>query len=157
MKGVREQISKLARGQNPHTLFLTCSDSRIDLALFTQTKPGELFVIRNVGNIIPPFEEEDASITAALEFATQVLGIKNIVVCGHSNCGALVPNPPPHVCEWVKFAGDTIKSNIVKQLEHLRTYPFLEGVGCYGWLFNIDEAAVYVYDPVKQQFSIIQE
>lgn len=83
-------FSQLANQQNPHTLFITCCDSRIDPNLITSTVPGELFVVRNVGNIIPPYVSPSTlSEGAAIEFAVDVLGVKEIVVCGHSGCGAM--------------------------------------------------------------------
>lgn len=76
--------------QNPKTLFITCSDSRINPALITQTNPGDLFIIRNAGNIIPPVTEAKSSgELATVEYAVQVLKVENIIVCGHSDCGAL--------------------------------------------------------------------
>src|SRR5262245_41410434 len=90
----RELFQKLATGQSPDTLFITCSDSRVAPNWFASTDPGELFVIRNVGNIVPPCYESgktslDNSVGAALEFSIKNLNITDIVVCGHSGCGAI--------------------------------------------------------------------
>jgi len=79
----------LADGQHPRALFITCSDSRIDPSLLTQTEPGELFLLRNAGNIIPPYGTVESGEAATIEYAVSVLGIKTIVVCGHSHCGAM--------------------------------------------------------------------
>ena len=79
----------LVDDQQPLTLFISCSDSRIDPSLFTQTEPGELFILRNAGNIVPPYEAGDVSTAATIEYAVSVLEVKNIVICGHSYCGAM--------------------------------------------------------------------
>ena len=85
----QELFSKLARGQSPETLFVTCSDSRIDPNLITQTEPGDLFVLRNAGNIVPAYSGTAGGEVATIEFAVTGLGVKQIVVCGHSHCGAI--------------------------------------------------------------------
>jgi carbonic anhydrase len=122
----RQQFERLARGQHPEALFITCSDSRIDPAMLTQTEPGSLFVLRNAGNMIPPHGSA-AGEEATIEFALGALGIRDIVVCGHTNCGAmkglLQPGSLsrlPAVSRWLDHAGSTRR--IV-----LETYPHLEG------------------------------
>jgi len=86
----RELFESLSTEQNPHTLFITCSDSRINPNMITQSKPGELFMVRNIGNIVPKYHEKSGeySTISAIEYAVLVLGVKNIIICGHSNCGA---------------------------------------------------------------------
>jgi carbonic anhydrase len=79
----------LAKGQNPETLFITCSDSRIDPNMLTRSKPGDLFIIRNAGNIIPPHGAGNGGQAATVEFAVAALGVKDIIICGHSHCGAI--------------------------------------------------------------------
>ncbi len=148
----REMFEQLSLGQHPRILFITCSDSRIDPNLITQTEPGELFIIRNVGNIIPPY---GAATTggegAAIEYAIEILGVKHIIVCGHSHCGAMkgllqlgnLTETIPLVHDWLKYAESTrrvikeyykdgegeellnatIEENVLTQLENLRTYP----------------------------------
>ena len=86
LQGLFEQ---LAKGQNPETLFITCSDSRIDPNLLTQAKPGDLFILRNAGNIIPPHGAGNGGEAATIEFAVAALGVKDIIICGHSLCGAM--------------------------------------------------------------------
>ena len=86
MQGLFEQ---LAKGQNPETLFITCSDSRIDPNLLTQAKPGDLFILRNAGNIVPPHGAGNGGEAATIEFAVAALGVKDIIICGHSHCGAM--------------------------------------------------------------------
>ena len=147
----RERFEELAGGQSPSTLFITCSDSRIVPHLLTQTEPGELFVLRNAGNLVPPYDMEHSGEAATIEYAVKALEVQDIVVCGHSHCGAMtgVLRPEllqdlPAVEKWLVHAeqvrqeilnerlpvdGDddplttAIKANILVQLDHLRTYP----------------------------------
>jgi carbonic anhydrase len=142
---------KLADGQAPQALFITCSDSRVVPDLICQTDPGELFVIRNAGNIIPPHTPGSPSGEAAtIEYAIKGLGIRDIVVCGHTRCGAMqaVAHPDstanmPRVRQWLEHAQAgmeivctcyqhlvpearqkvLIQENVLVQLEHLRTHP----------------------------------
>jgi carbonic anhydrase len=111
----RSLFRKLSQeGQNPHTLFITCSDSRVLAELITQSKPGDLFVVKNVGNIIPPSTATGStnSTAAAIEFAVETLRVSDIVVCGHSQCGAMTAllgglpggGSMPHLREWLKLA-----------------------------------------------------
>ncbi len=142
-------FADLANGQSPDTLFITCADSRIDPNLVTQTDPGELFVCRNAGNIVPPHSACASGETASLEYAVAVLGVRDIVVCGHSDCGAMkgALNPDalqdlPHVHDWIdhsRAAVDTVRAtrgkagieeldavteqNVLLQLQHLKTHP----------------------------------
>ncbi len=145
----RALFERLASGQNPEALFVGCSDSRVALDLVTQTGPGDLFVCRNAGNIVPAHGEPDA-ISASIEYAVCALGVRDIVVCGHSDCGAMkgLLNPGaleqmPHVKNWLRHAegarhaveplrksasGPEVLSAITKlnarlQLDHLRTHP----------------------------------
>ncbi|MBP9903195.1 MAG: carbonic anhydrase, partial [Verrucomicrobia bacterium] len=151
----RTLFRKLSQeGQNPHTLFITCSDSRVLAELITQSKPGDLFVVKNVGNIVPPASATGStnSTAAAIEFAVESLRVQDIVVCGHSQCGAMetlisglpVDNSLPHLREWLALAAPVrqvlqteyhhLKShaerttaaaeeNVLFALENLRTYP----------------------------------
>jgi carbonic anhydrase len=147
LQGLFEQ---LAKGQNPDTLFITCSDSRIDPNLLTQSKPGELFILRNAGNIVPPHGAANGGEAATIEFAVAGLGVRDIVVCGHTHCGAmkglLEPEAVaalPAVGAWLRHAETTARivrdnythlsdtplltataqENVLVQLEHLRTLP----------------------------------
>lgn len=146
----QELFAQLSQGQFPETLLITCSDSRIVPDLLTQTQPGELFVIRNAGNIIPPYGAANGGEGATIEFAVGALQVKHIVVMGHSHCGAMkgLLQPEsliglPLVADWLKHAeatrrvvlesyeglGDTdllnatIKENVLVQVDNLRTYP----------------------------------
>ena len=145
----KERFAKLADGQNPEVLFITCADSRIDPNLVTQTEPGELFICRNAGNVVPPHSNQTGAMTASIEFAVAALGVSHIVICGHTDCGAMkgAINPEgleglPHVKEWLGHCrsatevvkerrGDLCKDhvdevtceNVLQQLQHLRTHP----------------------------------
>ena len=121
----RKLFRKLSQeGQNPHTLFITCSDSRVLAELITQSKPGDLFVVKNVGNIVPPanVRGDTNSTAAAIEFAVETLKVSDIVICGHSQCGAItamldkkpVSNSTPHLRDWLNLAApvlEILKSN----------------------------------------------
>jgi len=120
----RKLFRKLSQeGQNPHTLFITCSDSRVLAELITHSKPGDLFVVKNVGNIVPPasVRGDTNSTAAAIEFAVDTLRVNDIVICGHSQCGAmasLLGQPPsertPHLRDWLHLAApvvEILKSN----------------------------------------------
>ncbi|WP_224372595.1 carbonic anhydrase [Hyalangium versicolor] len=146
----RELFAKLAKGQSPEVMFITCSDSRINPALITQTRPGDLFVLRNAGNIVPAYSQGSQGEAASIEFALVGLKVQHIVVCGHSGCGAMkglldpkALEPLPVMKEWLKNAqntqrimkenyqhlhGDalvtaTAEENVLVQLENLRTHP----------------------------------
>jgi len=141
--------------QTPEVLFITCADSRVDPNLVTQSKPGDLFIVRNVGNVIPPYNaiKDKNSVAAALEFAVHILKVSDIIVCGHSNCGAMkflyedesVLQGLSHLKEWIALAEPvkrhveqfypdiskvqreriTEKENILEQLRNIETYPFV--------------------------------
>jgi carbonic anhydrase len=143
----------LKEGQKPHTFYIGCSDSRIVPNLITKTLPGELFVVRNIANIVPPYEKNDGTYkctASILEYAVKYLEVENILVCGHSNCGGLKAlfypeeklNELPLVKKWleiVKEVKEAVKDvedpkireweaeqlNVVKQLENLLSYPFV--------------------------------
>lgn len=142
-------FDKLASGQSPEVLFITCADSRIDPNLITQTEPGDLFVCRNAGNVVPPHANDGEGNGASIEFAVAALGVSHIVVCGHSDCGAMkgAINPEgldavPQVQQWLghcRCATEAVKAkhgkvdksllkevtqeNVIQQLQNLRTHP----------------------------------
>jgi carbonic anhydrase len=104
----KDLFGTLAGGQEPDILFITCSDSRIDPNLLTGSDPGDLFICRNAGNIIPPHSNETGGMTASIEYAVAVLGVRHIIVCGHTDCGAIkgamdlsALKGLPHVKEWL--------------------------------------------------------
>src|SRR5689334_15809030 len=110
----KELFTRLSKGQDPDALFITCSDSRINPNLITQTQPGDLFILRNAGNIIPPFGAANGGEGATIEFAIAGLGVKDIIVCGHSLCGAVKGllnlesiKKLPSVVSWLSHAEAT--------------------------------------------------
>ncbi len=128
----RKLFRKLSQeGQNPHTLFITCSDSRVLAELITQSKPGDLFVVKNVGNIVPPAESTGStnSTAAAIEFAVESLKVSDIVVCGHTQCGAMEallrglkePESQPHLRDWLSLALP-VRQTIQTQYTHLKSH-----------------------------------
>ena len=126
-------FSELGDNQDPHTLFIGCSDSRIDPALITKTIPGELFIVRNIANIVPRYRdtEEYVSTTSAIEYALEVLKVENIVICGHSNCGgcnALWNDnsavKTPHTARWLELAKPV--REIIESTFDLKTLDVLE-------------------------------
>ena len=144
----KKLFAELANGQSPEVLFITCADSRIDPNLVTQTAPGDLFIIRNAGNIVPTHTKTAGGNTASIEFAVAALGVKHIVVCGHTDCGAMkgalnlsALGELPHVQDWLdhsRAAVEIVKAkhgqatleeldslteeNVLLQLQHLRTH-----------------------------------
>ena len=154
----RKLFRKLSQsGQNPHTLFITCSDSRVLAELITHSQPGDLFVVKNIGNIVPPASArgDTNSTAAAIEFAVEALRVADIVICGHSHCGAIsallgqtpVPDSAPHLRNWLALAApvlDTLKreyhhledpnarsnaaaeENVLYSLDNLHSYPCVQ-------------------------------
>jgi len=190
---------RLKRHQEPHTLFITCSDSRVVPQLITKSLPGELFVVRNIANIIPKYKEAHeyvattSAMTAAIEYAVKVLKVKSIIICGHSNCGGCsaiyypeeVLNEIPATKKWLEVAENvktrvveemksngktkdleyrewlTEQMNIVEQIKHLLTYPYvverfnnneLEIIGMY---YTIETGEVFIYDSHKGSFELV--
>ena len=149
----REQrlFANLAGGQRPQALFITCSDSRINPHLLTQTDPGELFVLRTAGNIVPAYGAVQGGEAATIEYAVAVLKVRDVIVCGHSHCGAMAGLLNPQsvaglsavqallrhaeateriIRENYQHIGDpearlkvTVEENVLVQLENLRTHP----------------------------------
>lgn len=148
----KEDFERLAdKQQKPQALFITCSDSRVSPNLITMTDPGDLFLIRNAGNIVPPYGSSSGGEAATIEYAISVLGIKNIIICGHSRCGAMhaLQKGPEHhahlpaVSSWFSHAEATrriamkcpegltelgretfvVEQNVLVQLQNLRTHP----------------------------------
>ena len=119
----RSLFGSLRRKQTPHTLFIGCADSRVVPALITKTLPGELFIIRNIANIVPPFPlaEEHLSTSSAIEYALQILKVNNIIICGHSNCGGCSSlyhsseKTTPHTDQWMKLA-EPVKMQVELQI-----------------------------------------
>jgi carbonic anhydrase len=146
----RDLFQKLALGQRPEALFITCADSRIDPCMLTQTKPGDLFISRVIGNIVPPYPDAIGGVSATIEYAVGVLGVPDVIVCGHTDCGVmkgvLSPDalePLTSVSAWLNYAQPARKAveqneqtrtseefllavterNVIEQLGNLRTHP----------------------------------
>ncbi len=189
----KELFSRLKDSQNPHTLFIGCSDSRVVPNMITKTLPGELFMVRNIANLVPPYREteEFVSTTSAIEYAVEVLNVENIVVCGHSNCGGCAAIHKdekemahiPHVKKWLELATSvkakieketsnpddkqmiawmTEQANIVEQIKHLFTYPFIVDryirgkLNIYGWYYIIETGEVYNYNKETGYFELVK-
>jgi carbonic anhydrase len=156
-----ELFKALATAQNPRAMFITCADSRIVPELITQSAPGDLFVSRNVGNVVPPYGQMMGGVSTAIEYAVMALGVQHIIVCGHSDCGAMkaVLNPQslermPTVKAWLRHSevalrvveencncgdhetlGILTEENVVAQLNHLCTHPSVAARLANGQLF----------------------
>ncbi|MEU5974996.1 carbonic anhydrase [Streptomyces sp. NPDC047315] len=178
-----ETFRKFAAGQTPGTLFISCSDSRVIPALITGAVPGEVFELRNAGNIIPPYVPERESAEAAtIEYAVEVLKVRDIVVCGHSHCGAVgaLANDQdltqlPCVSQWVSHARPAlapmlgtppddgtlakfVQRHVMAQLETLRDYPSVRAaldsgrLKLHGWYYRVDTAEVLELDEIHGVF-----
>ena len=145
----KELFRKLATSQTPRTLFISCSDSRMVPELVTQREPGDLFVIRNAGNIVPSFGPEPGGVSATVEYAVAALGVTDVVICGHSDCGAMTAvatckclDHMPAVANWLRYADSAklvnesrdhaseheridsmVRENVIAQLNNLKTHP----------------------------------
>ena len=144
-------------GQSPEALFITCCDSRVIPTVITHTNPGDLFIFRNMGNFVPPYSEnplDGTGIAAAIEYAVLHLHVRDIIICGHSDCGAMKAlykdredfGGTPHIVEWLKNGERTLEviaanypkmskeerlavtseENVLVQMENLRTYPVVQ-------------------------------
>jgi carbonic anhydrase len=180
----REHYQRLvSEGQSPSTLFIGCADSRVVPDLLTDTLPGDLFVVRNVGNLVPPFETDTGfhGVSAGIEFATLALQVKDIVVCGHSHCGAIRAlfqphrTDAPHMNRWLDLArpamipaepsDDTLRRtemrSIVLQLQNLMSFPMVRerverGELClHGWYYVIEEGRVLGLDFTSGEFNAL--
>ncbi|MGC9439477.1 carbonic anhydrase [Streptomyces sp. WG5] len=165
-----EEFAGLAEGQSPEVLFITCSDSRVVPALITGARPGQLFELRTAGNIVPPHGSERPSGEAAtIEYAVEVLGVTDIVVCGHSHCGAVGAlvrgddlTAVPAVRDWLAHAADepkpcdpsdptvaeAVQHHVLAQLLRLRSYPCVERrltdgrLRMHGWYYEVHTGVV---------------
>jgi carbonic anhydrase len=170
-----------ATGQAPSMLFIGCSDSRLMPQMLLDAAPGEVFMVRNAGNLIPPYEGEGGyhGTCAAIEFAVLVLGVRDIVVCGHSHCGAvraLYREPPAealHLRKWLELAREAVlpvteseealrrveQRSVVLQMEHLLSYPMVRSrhergeLALHGWHYLIEEGEVGALDLASGAFA----
>lgn len=167
-------------GQHPSVLFIGCSDSRVMPHLLLDSLPGEVFVVRNAGNLVPPYEGSGGfhGTAASIEFAVGVLGVRDIVVCGHSHCGAiraLYREPPAqakNLAKWLDLAREAVlpvvesddalrrveQRSVVLQLEHLLTYPMVRErldrgeLQLHGWHYRIGRGEVSALDAASGEF-----
>jgi carbonic anhydrase len=188
---VLDTFAQLALGQSPDVLLITCSDSRVAVNVFASTDPGDMFVMRNVGNLVPPYKDVEnnpaSAVAAAVEFAVERLHVGHIIVCGHSDCGAVKAMaggevPEPGLRNWLK-SGDPGQPqeflepaaedwpeiehqshwNALAQVEHLRQYPcvrkaLVEGrLQLHAWWFDLHHAEVQVYVPEEKRFCVLDE
>jgi carbonic anhydrase len=181
----RKLYEALAADQRPETFVISCCDSRVDPATIFNAKPGELFVARNVANLVPPFEEDGThhGTSAAIEFAVKALKVSSILVMGHANCGGVSAaiartelRPGSFLSEWIKLlepavercGGDHENRNTAVEresvkisLERLMTFPFvaeavrMRGLKLYGARFGIADGKLEMLDPDTGEFSII--
>ena len=170
----------LALGQRPEALFITCADSRIDPCLLTQAKPGELFICRVIGNIVPPYHGAIDGVSATIEYAVGVLRVPEVIVCGHTDCGVMrgALNPEaleayPNVTAWLRYAKverrepepspecllALTEENVVAQLKNLRSHPSVlarleEGdLALHGWVYHIGPGTVTAYNEASRTFE----
>lgn len=179
----KDLIDTLAQGQNPHTLLITCSDSRLNPNAFFSASLGELFVVRNVGNVVPPYSTmEHHSEAAAIEFAINGLNIRNIVVCAHTECGAVKAsikdmnnNSKSGLDNWLEIikegfrrqkpidANDGVQINLLNQMKHLKTYPLVKRLlarhqlTVSAWIYDVHSATVLEWDEKHNKFVSTSE
>lgn len=178
----RERFAALAGGQSPHSLFIACADSRVVPSLITGSGPGELFVIRNIANMVPPWEQAEKflAVSSAIEYAVAVLKVANIIVCGHSNCGGCRllmdggADSLPLASAWVDISSavrreqagrpetDHIEQdNVLHQLERLNEYPIIAeryndgSLSLWGWYYCIESGEIHQYNSETQRFELI--
>jgi len=179
--GVQEQFQNLVKdGQHPSILFIGCSDSRLVPYLLTGTGPGELFIVRNVGAFVPPYDGSAGyhGTSAAIEFAVLNLKVSRIVVCGHSHCGGIralyeeIDPQAKNLAAWLELGREaalpvqvtpealrrTEQRAVVLQLERLMGYPMVREqveagkVALHGWHYVIEEGEVHVFDVKSGEF-----
>jgi len=170
----------LANQQDPHTLFITCADSRIIPSQITSSDPGDLFIVRNVGNFVPPYDNPiSIGEAAALEFALTKLNITDVVVCGHANCGAMqaciaqTQFDEPSLQRWIGQIRSQLNlnqvlsteavamQNVLNQIKNLEQYPVVaakladKSLTIHGWYYDFDQGIVYEWDKVTNEFIAI--
>lgn len=177
-----EEFAPLAAGQSPQVLFITCSDSRVVPALITGARPGELFELRTAGNIVPPYaSEHPTSEAATIEYAVEVLGVSDIVVCGHSHCGAVGAlvrgddlTAVPAVQAWLTRAepcptgaaedpavAEGVQNHVLAQVLRLRSYPFVDKklsagqLTVHAWYYEVHTGSVLTHDAASDVFRAL--
>ncbi|WP_459750852.1 carbonic anhydrase [Streptomyces sennicomposti] len=176
-----EEFAALAAGQSPEVLFITCSDSRVVPALITGARPGQLFELRTAGNIVPPYADRPSGEAATIEYAVQVLGVRDIVVCGHSHCGAVGAlvrgddlDAVPAVRDWLTGAtplpsgpaedpcvAEAVQNHALAQVLRLRSYPCVERkladglLNLHAWYYEVHTGAVLAHRPQSDLFTAL--
>lgn len=176
-------MQELAHGQHPTMVYIGCSDSRILPSHILDTHPGTVFTVRNIANIVPPYtamEQGETAVGAVLEYAVLHLHVKDIVLCGHSFCGGMqalahADGLEPALRAWLAYAKDAemlvsdnldaeaqldalIEANVLLQLQHLRSYPFIAGaeqagtLRLHGWVYDLATEQVRAYDDAEGRF-----
>jgi len=171
-----ELFERLATTHQPNALFIGCSDARVVPEMITQREPGELFVIRTAGNLVPPYGPGADGIAASIEYAVSVLQVADVIVCGHSACGAMTAlagggdlSELPAVAGWLRHAtapvpaprtvADLVRENVLDQLANLRTHPSVgralaeHRLTLHGWVYDIGSGAVAELDPASGRFT----
>src|ERR1700680_108017 len=176
----RELFHHLAHQQRPVALFITCADSRIDPCLLTQTKPGELFICRVIGNLVPPYPDAIGGVSATIEYAVGVLRVPEVIVCGHTDCGVMrgALNPEaleayPNVTAWLRYTKvehrepepsaelllALTEDNVIAQLKNLRSHPTVaarleqDDLALHGWVYHIGPGTVTAYNEASRKFE----
>jgi len=178
---------QVKEGQQPQGLFVGCSDSRVVPEQLFGLKPGDLFMLRNIANIVPPFDRREPGMTAVLEYAVRHLQVPHIIICGHTDCGGikaldghLDAESEPALAAWLEFARPArqvieagrwandwtrhraiVERNVVQQLIHLQTYPFVaealeaNRLELHGWVYYLRRRLVGHYAPALDEFELI--
>ena len=180
IRSIRIFLKGWPLGQRPEALFITCADSRIDPCLLTQTKPGELFICRVIGNVVPPYPDAIGGVSATIEYAVGVLRVPEVIVCGHTDCGVMrgALNPEaleayPNVTAWLRYAKvehrepepsaefllALTEDNVVAQLKNLRSHPTVAArleqgdLALHGWVYHIGPGTVTAYNEASRKFE----
>ncbi|MEU5001324.1 carbonic anhydrase [Streptomyces sp. NPDC021622] len=179
-----ELFAELAATHRPTTLFISCSDARVVPELITQSEPGELFVIRTAGNLVPAHTPGSDGVAASIEYAVAVLGVTDIVVCGHSACGAMTAlaenhdlTAAPAVADWLRHADASrarvtaetgerevdalVRENVRAQLANLATHPSVaralaaRTLTLHGWVYDIPTGTVEELDATGRTATLV--
>lgn len=179
----QDLFEKLALGQRPDALFITCADSRIDPCMLTQSKPGELFICRVIGNVVPPYPDAVGGVSATVEYAVGVLRVPEVIVCGHTDCGVMkgALNPDalaayPNVRAWLRYTRfeqrepapspelllSLTEQNVIAQLGNLRSHPAVAqrleagDLTLHGWVYHIGSGVVTACDEETGAFTPVR-
>jgi len=148
--------------QTPHALVISCADSRVDIEAITSSGPGDIFVTRNVGNMVPPYSGTPGGVTAVIEYAVAALKVNHVAVCGHSDCGAMkalldhaTTDDEPHIEKLKRLT----EENVLMQLVHLKTHPSVAGamargeLTLSGWVYDIGTGIVRIAEEGRREFT----